>query len=104
MINLTPNAIEHLSELGVTNLKIAVVGGGCSGYSYKLDDVESSEITDKDTVIQLDKMKVIVDEKSAPLLKGLVLDFEGGLNGQGFTFQNPQAKKCCGCGTSFSCN
>jgi iron-sulfur cluster assembly protein len=81
-------------------LRIAVVGGGCSGMSYKLDFQKEPAANDK--VFEQDGVKVFVDAKSYIFLKGLTLDYSGGLNGTGFTFQNPNATKSCGCGTSFS--
>jgi iron-sulfur cluster assembly protein len=81
-------------------LRVSVAGGGCSGLSYKLDFVEAS--TEKDRVFEKEGVKVAVDPKSYLFLEGMELDYSGGLNGKGFVFNNPNAKKSCGCGNSFS--
>jgi iron-sulfur cluster assembly protein len=81
-------------------LRIAVVGGGCSGLSYKLEFQKEPVANDK--VFEQAGVKIFVDPKSFLYVKGLTLDYSGGLNGTGFTFSNPNASKSCGCGTSFS--
>ena len=81
-------------------LRISVVGGGCSGLSYKM--AFESEAKDQDQRFFENGVELIVDAKSALFLQGLRLDFEDGLNGAGFTYTNPKAKKACGCGTSFA--
>lgn len=81
-------------------LKIAVVGGGCSGLSYNLDFIERLEEGLKS--YETHGVQVAVDPKSILFLKGTVLDFSDGLNGRGFEFNNPNAKTSCGCGSSFS--
>ncbi len=81
-------------------LRVSVVGGGCSGLSYKLSFEESSK--EKDNVIEQHGIKLLVDGKSLLFLKGTILDFTDGLSGQGFVFTNPNAKTSCGCGSSFS--
>src|SRR5687767_10764976 len=83
-----------------TYLRVSVVGGGCSGMSYKMDFDEKTEETDH--VFESHGVKVAVDRKSLLFLKGTELDFSDGLNGQGFVFKNPNAKTSCGCGSSFS--
>jgi iron-sulfur cluster assembly protein len=80
-------------------LRLMVVGGGCSGLSYK---IEFSDPKDKDHVQEYGEVKVVIDPKSSIYLKGVVLDFQDGLNGKGFVFENPHAKNTCGCGESFS--
>ena len=82
-----------------TGLRLAVVGGGCSGLSYK---IEFGQIKEKDNIIELDGIKVLIDPKSSIYLKGILLDYKDGLNGKGFVFDNPNAKNTCGCGESFS--
>ncbi len=80
-------------------LRIAIKEGGCSGFSYKLDfDPHKGE---QDRLLESKGVKIVVDSKSLLYLMGMVLDFDGGLNGKGFTFSNPNAKKSCGCGFSF---
>jgi iron-sulfur cluster assembly protein len=68
--------------------------------SYKLDF--QKEATPQDKIFEHEGVKIFVDPKSFLYIKGLSLDYEGGLNGTGFTFKNPNATKSCGCGTSFS--
>src|SRR5688572_27702585 len=81
-------------------LRVSVVGGGCSGLSYKLSFIDAPQ--EKDRVLELHGIKLAVDSKSFLFLKGMTLDFTDGLGGQGFVFQNPNAKQSCGCGSSFS--
>jgi iron-sulfur cluster assembly protein len=80
-------------------LRLSVTGGGCSGLSYK---VEFSPKKERDNVLNFSGIQVLIDPKSAIYLKGIELDFKDGLNGKGFTFDNPNAKNTCGCGESFS--
>jgi len=89
---------ENLSE--VFALRVGVKGGGCSGFSYVLgfDD----EKREHDRVIQAQGVTIYIDEKSLFYLAGTELDFQEGLNGKGFVFNNPNAKKTCGCGNSFA--
>ncbi len=82
-------------------LRVQVVGGGCSGMSYKLG-FESDAPSEKDKIFEKDGVKVVVDSKSLLYITGTELDFTDGLNGQGFVFKNPNAKRTCGCGSSFS--
>ncbi len=108
MIAITEKAVKEVKRLMETdptakdtNLRVQVVGGGCSGMSYKLGfDKEPPGQNDK--VFEKDGVKVIVDPKSFLYLTGTELDFSDGLNGTGFTFNNPNAKRTCGCGSSFS--
>ncbi len=87
------------SQDGV-GVRVAVKGGGCSGLTYDLKI--TGEHNDTDKVVEQYGVKVIVDKKSYIYLVGTQLDFSDGLNGKGFVFENPNAKKACGCGTSFS--
>ena len=106
LITLSEEAIAQLRHFQVetkkegAGLRVSVVGGGCSGLSYKLDFQEAPQEGDK--VFAQDGVKVFVDTKSALYLKGMTLNYSGGLNGTGFTFSNPNATKTCGCGTSFN--
>ena len=106
MITVTPNAVKQIKRfqedegMEAGGLRIAVVGGGCSGLSYKLDFQKVPQTGDK--VFELEGVKLFVDPKSFLYVKGLELDYSGGLNGTGFTFKNPNASKSCGCGTSFA--
>jgi iron-sulfur cluster assembly protein len=80
-------------------LRVKVKKGGCSGYSYKMEFDQA--LNPKDKVFEMHGSRVVVDDQSLLYLVGLTLDFEGGLNGKGFVFQNPNATKTCGCGSSF---
>jgi iron-sulfur cluster assembly protein len=81
-------------------LRVSVVGGGCSGLSYKLDfDNESKPM---DQVFEHNGLKVVTDLKSFLYLVNTTLDFSEGLNGKGFYFSNPNASRTCGCGESFA--
>ena len=81
-------------------LRVSVVGGGCSGLSYKLGFEDAPG--PKDKVAVFFGINVLADPKSMLFLKGTELDFTDGLEGQGFVFQNPNAQQSCGCGSSFS--
>lgn len=93
--------LKHSSELGDDYfLRVSVVGGGCSGLSYKLDfDNESQP---KDQVFEDKGVKIVTDLKSFLYLCDTTLDFSDGLNGKGFHFINPNASRSCGCGESFA--
>ena len=80
-------------------VRVAVKGGGCSGLTYDLDITDQELETDR--VVEQHGVKVMVDKKSYIYLVGTELEFSDGLNGKGFIFTNPNAKKTCGCGTSF---
>ena len=84
-------------EFGV---KVGVKGGGCSGLTYTLSVEKEAGPNDK--IVDNNGVKVFIDKKSYIFLAGTELDFSDGLNGKGFVFQNPNAKKSCGCGNSFS--
>ncbi len=83
-----------------TALRVAVEGGGCSGFSYKFDLV--SERNDNDLAIERDGATVLIDELSMVYMGGSVIDFVDDLIGQSFQVKNPNAVASCGCGTSFS--
>lgn len=108
MITVTEKAakeIKRLQEADATAkdsyLRVMVVGGGCSGMSYKLG-FENKQLEASDKMFEQAGVKLVIDQKSLLYLSGTELDFSDGLNGTGFTFQNPNAKRTCGCGTSFS--
>jgi iron-sulfur cluster assembly protein len=107
-IQVTEKAIERIraamTKEGISptegGLRLGVQGGGCSGLSYSVRfDTQPRE---RDRIFQFDDVRVFVDPKSFIYLHGMVLDYEQTLMHQGFVFQNPNAKKSCGCGTSFS--
>lgn len=81
-------------------IRVSVVSGGCSGLSYKLDFDNESKPNDQ--VFENNGVKVVVDLKSFLYLFNTTLEFSGGLNGKGFSFENPNASRTCGCGESFS--
>ena len=81
-------------------LRVSVVGGGCSGLSYKLDFDNESKPNDQ--VFENNGVKVVTDLKSFLYLLDTTLDFSDGLNGKGFYFNNPNASRTCGCGESFA--
>ena len=92
---------DHLASRGHgEGLRLGVKTTGCSGLAYVVDFAD--EISSDDQVFTSRGVKVIVDKKSYIYLVGTELDFSDGLNGKGFVFENPNAKKACGCGTSFS--
>jgi iron-sulfur cluster assembly protein len=106
IISITDKALDQIKAIshaenadGTRGLRLAVTGGGCSGLSYK---IEFSEKKDKDNILDFNGIKILIDPKSVIYLKGIVLDFKDGLNGKGFSFDNPNAKNTCGCGESFS--
>ena len=81
-------------------LRVGVVGGGCSGLSYKLDF--DNEVKPMDQVFEDNGLKIVTDLKSFLYLVNTELDFSDGLNGKGFYFSNPNASRSCGCGESFA--
>lgn len=105
MIHISEQAASQINRLKTEGtpadsfLRVKVVPGGCSGMSYKLDFDQALAQTDK--VFEEHGTKVVIDTKSLLYIAGMTLDFEGGLNGKGFTFSNPNASKTCGCGSSF---
>ncbi len=105
-IVLTDQAVEQIrlirerESLAAHVLRVSVVGGGCSGMSYRMGFVESANPNDH--IIEKDGVKLAVDPKSFLYLAGTTIDFQDGLQGKGFTFGNPNAKRTCGCGSSFS--
>jgi iron-sulfur cluster assembly protein len=103
VITLTDSArveVRRLIELeGKPGLRLGIKGGGCSGLSYHLEFTESRE---GDTIIDFEGFSVFLDRKSTIYLRDITLDHQGGLDGRGFVFHNPQASNTCGCGESFS--
>ena len=106
-IALTDTAAAKVAELIVEEgsaeelaLRVAVRPGGCSGYSYEM--FFDSEIADDDVQSTFGAVKVVVDAVSAPMLIGATLDYKDGLQGAGFSINNPNASRTCGCGNSFS--
>ncbi|MDA0923817.1 MAG: iron-sulfur cluster assembly accessory protein [Proteobacteria bacterium] len=101
---VTPRAFARLAEINATTgaakaLRIAVDGGGCSGFQY---DIRLDDPSADDLVLESDGQKVVVDSVSLPFLADAVIDFTEELIGARFTIANPNATSSCGCGTSFS--
>ncbi len=106
-ITITERAAAEILRVKTTNnipeehgLRLGVKGGGCSGLSYVLGFDEKSREGDK--ILLVNGIKVYIDPKSLFFIAGTQLDFENGLNGHGFIFNNPNARQSCGCGHSFS--
>lgn len=99
---ITDRALEKIKTLreGDKALRVSVVGGGCSGLSYKLGWEDKPNDGDRVTIVN--GVSIIVDPKSFLFIQGIELDYTDGLDGQGFQFNNPNAKRSCGCGSSFS--
>lgn len=105
-VTLTQGAIKQLKLIrekeGIVpenGLRIGVKGGGCSGFSYILGFDAHKE---NDEVFELDGLKIFMQKSHAIYLLGMEIDYVDGLNNRGFSFNNPNAKSTCGCGTSFS--
>jgi len=97
--------LQLMKDAGVEDdsnyfLRVGVVGGGCSGLSYKLDF--DNEVKPMDQVFEDKGLKLVTDLKSFLYLVNTELDFSDGLNGKGFYFDNPNASRSCGCGDSFA--
>ena len=105
-ISLTPNAVAKVKEImaqqnpAPTGLRVGVVGGGCSGFSYSMAFENAPGMMDK--TFDMDGLKVYVDATSVMYLNGCIVDYVETLEGAGFKFENPNVKSTCGCGSSFS--
>ncbi len=105
-ITLTSNAIAKVKEIMgqqtplPAGLRVGVVGGGCSGFSYSMSFENGAGMMDK--VFDMDGLKVYVDATSVMYLNGCIVDYLETLEGAGFKFENPNVKSTCGCGSSFS--
>ncbi len=107
MIKITENASSKILALKTDEgksadafLRVEVKKGGCSGLSYKMDF--DTQLNDGDKAFEAHGQRIVVDPQSLLYLIGMELDFSGGLNGKGFVFNNPNATKNCGCGSSFN--
>ena len=106
MLMFTENAQKAISrfikgsEAPVEGLRISVTGGGCSGMQYGLALEEAAR--SDDAVMKVGELKIFIDPFSAPMLKGVTVDFHDDMEGSGFKFENPNATASCGCGKSFS--
>jgi iron-sulfur cluster assembly accessory protein len=105
-IELTTKAVEKVKEILARQepqpqgLRVSVVGGGCSGFSYQMNFENESNGIDK--IFEFDGLKVFVDQASLMYLNGTKIDYVETLEGAGFKFDNPNVKTTCGCGSSFT--
>jgi iron-sulfur cluster assembly protein len=105
-IDVTPKAVEKIRESfareGVTGggLRLGVLGGGCSGLSYQFK--YDAKPRANDHVFEFEDVRVFIDPKSMLYLSGMTLDYKESIMYSGFAFENPNASKSCGCGTSFT--
>jgi iron-sulfur cluster assembly protein len=104
MIKLSDRAIKQLLAIKPDRsiLRISVKGGGCSGMSYHLEWIPDTSDTLKDEVFSCNSLVWCVDKKSMLFLNNVQLDYSNDMNDYGFSWSNPNAKKTCGCGSSFS--
>lgn len=106
MVTLTEAAQYELERImqaegkGNTGVRLGVKGGGCSGFTYVMNFVMEGK--NQDTVINGSRVPIFVDPKSMTYLDGIEIDFESDILNRGFRFNNPNATKSCGCGTSFA--
>ncbi len=108
MIKVSDSARDRLAslmkesgkDLANTYIRVGVTSGGCSGLSYNLDF--DGEMGDNDKLFEDQGVKIVVEKKSFLYLVGTTLEYSGGLNGKGFSFNNPNASRTCGCGESFA--
>ncbi len=109
MVTVTEKAIQEIKRImqeqslnpEETALRVRILGGGCSGFEYKLDlDGEFNEV--KDNVFPTGDIKVVIDKRSSLYVDGAIVDFHDALDKRGFVVTNPNAKSTCGCGKSFS--
>lgn len=109
-ISISEKAMQRITEIRQSEgakdhvaLRIGVVGGGCSGLSYKLDfDDRGVDPDSKDQEFDINGIRVVIDMRSFLYLAGTRLDYSDGLEGKGFHFVNPNASRTCSCGESFS--
>ena len=105
-VHVTPKAVEKIRQafarenVAEGGLRLGVLGGGCSGLSYQFKFAPAPR--PKDHVFEFEDVRVFVDPKSIIYLDGMTMDWHDSLMQSGFVFNNPHAKKSCGCGTSFS--
>jgi iron-sulfur cluster assembly accessory protein len=105
-ISLTPSAVSKVKEIMAqqnpvpAGLRVGVVGGGCSGFSYSMSFENGAGMMDK--VFDMEGLKVYVDATSVMYLNGCIVDYVETLEGAGFKFENPNVKSTCGCGSSFN--
>jgi iron-sulfur cluster assembly protein len=106
MINLTNTAIQEVKRLRDQQghqdaaLRLGVTGGGCSGLQYAMQF--DRHVTEADQTFEYDGLRVVCDPRAYLYLSGVTIDFSQEIVGGGFKFENPNAQRSCGCGTSFS--
>ncbi len=108
MINVSAEAAKRVASLmseegkdvAVSYVRVGVKSGGCSGLSYDMGFVDGPE--DGDQLFEDQGVKILVEKKSLLYILGTTLEYSGGLNGKGFSFNNPNASRTCGCGESFA--
>jgi iron-sulfur cluster assembly accessory protein len=105
-VTLTSSAVAEIKRLmnadgfdATQHLRVGVKGGGCSGMTYVLG---FDQKTDKDSTFEIEGITCIMEKAHGIYLTGMEVDWQDGLNSRGFTFNNPNASKTCGCGTSFA--
>ena len=99
-LEMIRSALEETKGEDGGYLRVGVKGGGCSGFQYSLNFTD--EVDDEDVLVVVEGLKIVTDAFSANYLKGTELDHVDSLQGSGFKFNNPNAKRTCGCGSSFS--
>ena len=106
MLEFTPTAIDKImdiiyaeKDLEEAAARVAVVGGGCSGFSYDISFIDNKN--DDDQIFEFDNVTVYVDPMSMQYLNNVIVDYFDTFNYSGFHFDNPDAKRTCGCGSSF---
>ena len=106
MLEMTEKAVSKVKEIlssqepQPTGLRISVVGGGCSGFSYSMAFETKQQMLDK--MYEFDGLKVFIDQASMLYLDGAKVDYVETMEGSGFKFDNPNVRTTCGCGSSFS--
>jgi len=104
MLTLTDTAIDKVKEIMTERgekggLRVAVIGGGCSGLQYQMS-LDAEPAAD-DKLIEQGGLRIFIDNRSSLYLDGTKIDYVDGMNGSGFKFENPNSRAACGCGESF---
>lgn len=105
-LNMSPTAVAKVKEIMSqqnpvpAGLRVGVVGGGCSGFSYTMAFESGAGMMDK--VFEVDDLKIFVDATSMMYLQGANIDYVETVEGAGFKFENPNVRSTCGCGSSFN--
>ena len=104
VVSLTDSAVKYMKNLCLEqgdqkNIRLNIQAGGCSGFSYSMSFSEKKE---NDIEFNFDGVILLVNKRLLKLIKGLEINYSGGLQGKGFEYKNPNATSTCGCGTSFN--